>query len=169
MPCVLVAEVDWLILHCLRIDEDDLIAAMFAAHVLCSVHEEERLEREERKRLSTLLLSRLLFFTPTPVGLGSGHKDVVSKAVAATHSYGLSCDDLESLSQWLRSFSSYTTDMGTEMSLTSVRLPSIRDFAPPWLHRLAIDGEDCQAPSPPPREDCQAPPRPLLGDPFLIL
>ena len=115
------------------------------AEVAARLHKNdpEKPPAEDIEALEQTLGHLLLRYTPTPSGLGSGRADTVSKAVAATHSFGLSCNNLEELSSYLHDFVSLTTDMGVEMSLPAVRmLPSLSSFAPPWLRPLAPDGED---------------------------
>ena len=106
--------------------------------------EQEEDRPMERTEIEETLRMCLLHFTPTPAGLGSGHADTVSKTAAATHSLGLSCPDINSLSQLLHSFASFTTDMGVEMSLPGMRMhPNLSSFAPAWLRvPTNFDGED---------------------------
>ena len=136
-------------LHGLRTSKDAIVETFRIATALAAavdVHEAsgddaEGMTLESKERLQNQLAAALTRFTPSPVGLASGHMDAVSKAAAATHSLALACDDLEMLSVDLRSCRSLTTDMGTEMSLAQLHIPDFSEFAPSWLRKPATDIE----------------------------
>ena len=126
-------EVEWLVLHGLRVSVDTIVETFsLAAELAADVQQVDGhgLMHENKEELQNRLAGALTRFTPSPVALGSGHMDAVSKAAAATHSFALSCDDLGTLSLHLRSCRSLTTDMGTEMSMAQLSIPDFSEFAP---------------------------------------
>ena len=140
-------EVEWLVLHGMRVVADTIVdtfnVAVMLAEDLHLLHgdDEDALLPEAKEELQNQLAAALTRFTPSPVALGSGHMDAVSKAAAATHSLALSCDDVAMLSVHLRSCRSLTTDMGTEMSMAQLTIPDFPQFAPSWMRKSATDIE----------------------------
>ena len=123
---------------------------MQVAHRLCRACRPEEfndpvfsLTDEEAYECCLTLRRLMIHWTPTPVGLGSGHQDAVSKAKAATHSLSLACSDVYCLSTYLKSMVSLTTDMGAEMCMASLAVqPDLYAMAPVWMAAPCTDGED---------------------------
>eukprot|EP00969_Alexandrium_andersonii_P339201 14993444-Alexandrium_andersonii.AAC.1 len=71
--------------------------------------------------------------------MASGFQGAMHKLAATLHAYALGRADLQSLDQFLDTFASITTDMGTEFSFSDMHAtPS--DLLPAWL-RLAPDDD----------------------------
>lgn len=76
-----------------------------------------------------------------PADLQSGFEGLSHKAAAMSWSLSMECSSREALRQVVRSFVSFTTDMGVELGLSDLQQPVDR-FLPSWLE-LDQDGDLC--------------------------
>ena len=68
-----------------------------------------------------------------PTAVSSGQRDLVHKVSALMHSFGMESKSLEGLRVFLSSVRSFTSDMGTELSMPDFRCESIAGLAPEWF------------------------------------
>ena len=85
-----------------------------------------------------------------PTVLGRGGVKAADKVAALLHAWALESADLASLLSFTRSHRSFTTDMGTELSVASFESISIHSLLPPWLpkNNLGLDVEQDVAEQP---------------------
>ena len=68
-----------------------------------------------------------------PTGLSSGQRSIPHKAAAMVHALAMELSSTDQMYAMLRSFKSYTSDMGTELSLPDFRVQRADSLLPEWL------------------------------------
>eukprot|EP00971_Amphidinium_carterae_P344574 6485047-Amphidinium_carterae.2 len=93
---------------------------------------DQHLENEsEIKAAHELLLQEVQYCVLTPANVELGHVDVVHKASALCFALAMESPSRKHLLSMLASFRSLTTDMGTELSVSSLNAV-LGDLLPPW-------------------------------------
>lgn len=86
----------------------------------------------DRKALFRVLKENAMSLTCVPTALGYGRTSLMDKCGALLYSYFLEVG-LPNLAEFLSSFSSFTTDMGTELGLPEVSNVNFLDLLPRWI------------------------------------
>ena len=98
-----------------------------------------------------------------PVTLGKGSIKLADKASALLYSFALECSTPNSLGSFMNSFFTFTTDLGTEVGVSTFESVDIASLMPCWMTRtqprilMDVDMDDHADPAPPP------PPEPPAG------
>ena len=98
-------------------------------------------------RLRNPLLAQEMFekvriFTCVPQNLGLGATTLEQKVAALVFNFFLEVGTLDGLRRFLRSFVSFTTDMGTEMGTASFLTRDVRELLPSWLRNPFMAAAD---------------------------
>ena len=149
---------DWLLSAHDSILEADLVRAAEAADGLIAA----RFRREEWQRggadagsddeiaaesqcdeYHDILLFALRRHDHIPVALGRGATKLADKVAALLHSWCFETENRQDLDDFLSSFHSFTTDMGTEMGVSSFRFHrvDIADILPDWMHKAELQAD----------------------------
>ena len=81
-----------------------------------------------------------------PIALGNAATSATHKVAGMLHKYSLRCESEESLAKYLSSFFSFCSDMGTEMNISSFRIPAqkLQELLPVWMKKVVLDDDDVQ-------------------------
>lgn len=73
-----------------------------------------------------------------PIALGNSAASTGDKCAAMMYKWFLRCDSRDALAEYIESFFSYTSDMGTEIHMAGFHLRAIDDLLPVWMQPQAI-------------------------------
>ena len=115
---------EWLMVMHACCSKDDLLSTYRAVNKLTRCrpdlyqhHEAQDLELEEHALMNEVVFKNLTHHRCVPVGMASGKTRLEDKASAFLHTTSLECTGRAAIADHLASFSSWTTDLGTEVQL----------------------------------------------------
>ena len=123
--------------------KDDLLSTYRAVNKLTRCrpdldqhHEAQDLELEEHALMNEVVFKNLTHHRCVPVGMASGKTRLEDKASAFLHTTSLECIGRAAIADHLASFSSWTTDLGTEVQLPQFKSLRVEAVLPDWFHKM---------------------------------
>ncbi len=145
-----VAQSDWFISKHQVVARADCLEAARASQELARNLHEGLPDIEHRRALSRRVFDAVRILTHVPQNLGLGATGLEQKVAALLYCFYLEVGSFGLLSEFLNSFVSFTTDMGTEMGAASFLVKDIRQLLPAWLRDPCfvndVAGEEDAAP-----------------------
>ena len=144
---------DWLLCSHDSLDETDLLQASVAVDALLHYRfEREAGDDDDGSRSDddalvaaeavaahqSFLFQALRRHDHPPSAMGKGTVQLADKVGALLQAWALECEDSESLSAFLNSFHSFTSDLGVEIGIADFRCVDTGSLLPVWMRRLDL-------------------------------